>query len=256
MSRRHTSRHTASGGQVARFPQTFRGAQNGLLMMWFSSGNDTGGGRNGQARTIASPQGFSLVEVIVMLSVVSILVGSIVPAVWDSVSTAREIRAKNDVTQIASAVVNFQRDLGLGAFVRNGRAWGADTDARDFVQVLVSRGDAPRATSPGAAAWIDKASDLLEEHLLFNARAYPMLKAGLGIAWRGPYLSMPLDADPWGTEYLVNNSCLVPAAQRGMTDDCAVFVISAGPNRTIDTPFMQPVVRASVFGDDIAVRIQ
>ena len=224
--------------------------------MWSSSKSIIDGNPGQPACRLVSARGFSLVEMIVMLSVLSILVGSMVPVVWDSVATAREIRAKNDVTQIAAALVNFQRDLGVGGFVRSGRAWRSDLAARDLASLLVSRGDALRAQNPSAAGWMDMGGDQMEDHLHFNLRAYPLSRAGLGVAWRGPYLSSELGADPWGSRYMVNSWCLVPAAQRGAASDCAVFVISGGPNRSIETPFEQPVVYARVLGDDIAVRIQ
>jgi hypothetical protein len=36
----------------------------------------------------------------------------------------------------------------------------------------------------------------------------------------------------------------------------AVFVVSAGANGIIETPFEQSIVDAHVYGDDIVIRIQ
>ena len=36
----------------------------------------------------------------------------------------------------------------------------------------------------------------------------------------------------------------------------AVWVLSAGPNGTIETPFTLPILSATAGGDDIAIRIQ
>jgi hypothetical protein len=51
--------------------------------------------------------------------------------------------------------------------------------------------------------------------------------------------------DPWGNTYLVNFG----AARTGG----AIWVLSAGPDGVIDTPFDVPLPHASVRGDDVAV---
>jgi hypothetical protein len=60
--------------------------------------------------------------------------------------------------------------------------------------------------------------------------------------------------DPWQNRYMVNAG----AAQSRASDDGphAVFVLSAGPNGIIETPFWQPAQTAKGRGDDILVRIR
>jgi hypothetical protein len=46
-----------------------------------------------------------------------------------------------------------------------------------------------------------------------------------------------------------------PADAQGRTRK-AVFVVSAGNNGVIETPFEQPITDAQAYGDDIVIRIQ
>jgi type II secretory pathway pseudopilin PulG len=69
-------------------------------------------------------------------------------------------------------------------------------------------------------------------------------------AWRGPYLRGPVDPDPWGNRYAVNVAFLDPQPTTSLTGvgggfgpadypRLDVFVLSAGPDEEIDTPFAQ-----------------
>lgn len=55
--------------------------------------------------------------------------------------------------------------------------------------------------------------------------------------------------DPWGNAYVVN------LGARG-GGGAAIWILSAGPNGIIDTPFLQPANSAVAHGDDCAVRIR
>jgi len=62
-------------------------------------------------------------------------------------------------------------------------------------------------------------------------------------AWRGPYMTGPLDPDPWGNRYACNVIYLDPRTQtenmtayaNGYVED--TVVMSAGPDEEIDTDF-------------------
>ena len=56
-----------------------------------------------------------------------------------------------------------------------------------------------------------------------------------------------LTADPWGNAYVLNAA----AAPTG----AAVWLLSAGPDGIIDTPFVQPAANATTLGDDLAHRL-
>lgn len=55
-----------------------------------------------------------------------------------------------------------------------------------------------------------------------------------------------LTADPWGNAYVLNAAA--PA-------DAAVWLLSAGPDGIIETPFVQPAANATTLGDDLAHRL-
>jgi len=78
--------------------------------------------------------------------------------------------------------------------------------------------------------------------------------------WNGPYFSSEIAADPWGNRYVVNVALidLSPgAATASGQAKMAVWVLSAGPNGIIETPFASSILNATrAGGDDIATRIQ
>jgi type II secretory pathway pseudopilin PulG len=78
------------------------------------------------------------------------------------------------------------------------------------------------------------------------------------------YVSSTTSADPWGNRYLVNiGVALSPATaekpsvpgERGSDMLTAMWVLSAGPNGIIETPFNALASSASLGGDDIGARI-
>ena len=70
------------------------------------------------------------------------------------------------------------------------------------------------------------------------------------------------DSDPWGDKYLVNVQFLTPQGEDLASLEVptggrlAVVVLSAGPNRTIETEFEQLNDSFEAGGDDIVFRIQ
>lgn len=228
-----------------------------------------------------SERGLTLIETTVMLSVLFILAGALSPVVSDSISTARAVRAQHDLDQIAIGLVNLQRDVGALIPV-GGTTAARDANGRPVVGLLVSQGDAPKLpeiSGQGSVldgllpalkkpsqlprgdglprAWLETPAELLDHHLRENRPPYPEVAAGVGSGWNGPYLSKVIEGDPWGNRYMVNTAfSRFGAGHGGGRDRCAVFVISAGPDGIIQTPFEQPIDSASVRGDDLAVRIQ
>ena len=59
-----------------------------------------------------SERGITIIETTVILSVLFILAGAMSPIVSESVTTARAVKAKNDASMIAMAIINLQKDLG------------------------------------------------------------------------------------------------------------------------------------------------
>jgi hypothetical protein len=100
----------------------------------------------------------------------------------------------------------------------------------------------------GTAEWIagansDELADHLQNNLLSDGTRYPTTGE---FAWRGPYL-LENPEDPWGNRFISNVKWLQPGATPH-----AVWVLSAGPNRIIETTFSQ----ATLAGDDIGFRVK
>ncbi|MEI6669923.1 MAG: hypothetical protein WCP29_17375 [Acidobacteriota bacterium] len=221
--------------------------------------------------------GQTLFEIGVMVSALIVLAGTLLPVMGDSIANARVVVARNDATQIATAIVNFQRDLG--PLVLRRAAPSSSSDRTVAIDVLISNGPLPGlaaavpAASPAGAGlparpgrigrqalepWTTLFSaDVLAAHLRFNGRAYPAAASGTVTGWNGPYLGRDITSDPWGHAYLVNTALLRDNdGMMGVRFANAVFVLSAGPNGVIETPFVQPIQTAHAFGDDLIVRIQ
>jgi hypothetical protein len=69
-------------------------------------------------------------------------------------------------------------------------------------------------------------------------------------SWRGSYLTAPIRPDPWGNRYMINVQFLdtqpdLLTSFNAMALD--VFVLSAGPNEQVDTPF---AMDGATPGDD------
>ena len=61
---------------------------------------------------LKSPRGFSLIELMVVVALIVILMSLLFPAVQGALDAAKKAQAKNDVTQIATAIVAFDTEYG------------------------------------------------------------------------------------------------------------------------------------------------
>jgi type II secretory pathway pseudopilin PulG len=119
--------------------------------------------------------------------------------------------------------------------------------------------------------------DSIEGHLIKNilgnntAKSYPLRGTYAGDpqrGWAGPYIARLPKTDPWGNKYLINirelhaGHLLDPAFSTihgggpGNLPKIAVIVISAGPNRTLETSAEQHFDAFAAGGDDIVFRIK
>ena len=96
--------------------------------------------------------------------------------------------------------------------------------ASDVRFVLSGPGQAPQATD---TAWTTSMMSPLSAHASFIPA---------------------IPADPWGNAYMVNVGAHISHG--------AVWILSAGPDGIIETPFLQPAQSASVAGDDRALRVR
>jgi type II secretory pathway pseudopilin PulG len=235
-------------------------------------------------------RGITIIETTVILSVLFILAGVLSPIVSESIMTARAVKAKSDASMIAMGLINFQKDMGVGALALTGTTRSALPQTTGFPAVLVTAGEIPaiedneeeesslpaltllaqfgaHGSGDGDAAstkamrrkWQEGPTDTLDDHLMHNRRGYRFRQPGEYGGWNGPYLSAPIAGDPWGNRYLINTKFL--DGRTTIADEAgrvrrAVFVVSPGGNGVIETPFDQSVVDARAYGDDIVIRIQ
>jgi hypothetical protein len=200
---------------------------------------------------LRSEAGVTLLEVTLMLTATAALMAALAPTVSSTIRHGEIAVATQAMTDIQTQVLDALTDLNYNAFTVDGVKNGTE------VRMLVSDGDIPREVSgAGSASWqlpVDDTTglvDFLERHLVTDsprgsaANAYA--PPGNSGAWRGAYLTAPIDADPWGNRYAVNTQYLT-----GGNED--VVVMSAGPDEQIDTAFTANGLTAG--GDDLVVLV-
>jgi type II secretory pathway pseudopilin PulG len=238
---------------------------------------------------LRSQRGMTIIETTVVLSVMFILAGAMSPIVSESVTTARAVKAKNDASMIAMGLINLEKDLGGDALSLSNVASAGAQDV-NLPEVLASDGTAPAteevATDSGGLSlaslfsrgsdeaparrldarmlrqrrsWIEKSRSSMGDHLVTNRHGYRFRRPGEYGGWNGPYVSADIKGDPWGNQFLINSEWLdggTTAADANGNARRAVFVVSAGSDGVIQTPFDQPITDARAAGDDIVIRIQ
>ena len=200
--------------------------------------------------------GFTLIELTVVLAVIVTLALVLTPAIGNFINDSRLARTKTDTVTLAAAVTQFYKDNGFFP------QWSSATNGgpgpeNNKVDLLVSGGNVPVAGTPNT--WTTGTTDAMADQLIANAPAYTMRTSTSTFGWNGPYLSNTLGADAWNNRYAINVG-LIDTTQgtqtAGGATKSAVWVISAGANGQIDTPYSQPMTTAAPAGDDIAVKVQ
>ena len=242
---------------------------------------------------LRNQQGITIIETTVILSVLFILAGVMSPIVSESVTTARAVKAKSDASMIAMGIINFQKDLGADSLALSGMR--ALAQAVEFPEVLMTSGSVPEVEDPESEPselpamtilarpgngngngnggngdgseigtpqrrqWLEASAEPLDDHLMTNRKGYRFRKPGEYGGWNGPYLSAEVEGDPWGNQFMVNTKWFdggTTAADSQGNPRRAVFVVSAGADGVIQTPYDQPITDARAYGDDIVIRIQ
>ena len=208
------------------------------------------------ASATRSRGGFTLIELTVVLAVIVTLALVIAPAIGGIVAEARLARAQRDCQNIASAIVVFYRDNGFFPSWRLARAGGPGLPEHRL-QLLVSPGRIPQEDQQ--TPWTTGLAGQLVEQLVTDSPGYALRGPTSQTGWNGPYFSTAINSDPWGNRYVVNiellDSSATPITRSGRIK-AAVWVLSAGPDGFIDTPFVQSILTAAPGGDDIGFRIQ
>ncbi len=61
---------------------------------------------------LKSPRGFTIIELLVVVAIIGVLMSLLFPAVQGALDAAKKAQAKNDVMQIATAIVAFDTEYG------------------------------------------------------------------------------------------------------------------------------------------------
>lgn len=89
---------------------------------------------SGIRKHLRSAQAFTLMELLIVIAILGILMGLLFPAVNGALNSARKAQAKNDVVQIANAVVMYETEYGT--FPTNSSASPMDVGGT-FLQALM-----------------------------------------------------------------------------------------------------------------------
>lgn len=140
-----------------------------------------------------SSRGFTLIELLIVIAIIGILMALLFPAVQTALDAAKKAQAKNDVTQLATAITAYE--------VEYGRLPGTNSGAADvesgLMDALIGR---TNATTPNPRAIV-----------FFEAKNAKNKKAG--------YESGGKFYDPWGGAYKIvfdtdyDNTLDVPAGE-------------------------------------------
>ena len=63
-------------------------------------------------RALKSPPGLHHIELLVVVAIIGVLMSLLFPAVQGALDAAKKAQAKNDVTQIATAIVAYDTEYG------------------------------------------------------------------------------------------------------------------------------------------------
>jgi hypothetical protein len=195
-----------------------------------------------------SAGGFTLPQLAAAVAL-ALAMALVVPAVAATIVHRRRVaRAVADVTRIAAAL----REIAPGSLTGSPGPTGI-TPTASLLRTLAGPGELPK--SPRFPEWLTGRSDTLASQLA--AGDPPGMDTRPGNAGHPTRQPPEIGADPWGNRYLVNVGALSgdEPAGSGLRPMFVVWVLSAGANGIIETPFDQPGATATVGGDDVAARV-
>ncbi len=207
-------------------------------------------------------EGFTLIEVIIAVALVSILASAITLPMVRNIKNGKITRAQNDVQTIGTALISFYRDVGewptsggaVDRLVGNSSLGGGNNGIPAGVPDVSGSSRWQNFGQPGA----------LTEHLIRNRTAggaglYTVSRNPINSAgWNGPYLG-EVNLDPWGNPYLVNIRYARPPKSGTVSENFDmhnILVVSTGPNRRCETSFDDGIYDEMAGGDDIAFIVE
>ena len=132
---------------------------------------------SGRAPTARAARGFTLIELVVVISILAILSGVLVPRVSNHLKSARDARRLTDIKAVRSAIEQYHADKGSYPPANANSAfggWDVSNDG-DFIRVLRDQG------------YLDEdAADPIND-ATFHYRYYVYAKGSYGCAGASDY---------------------------------------------------------------------
>ena len=196
--------------------------------------------------------GLTLVEIVAVISIISILMGILIPVVNSHLDNQKKEKAKKDVQNIAKAIIAFYSTTDMWPTMdEKGRL--------NRVKILITGYSIPRKnpwkTNNGFWFWIqNNGCDLLANHLISNSpkgqRSFHYPRSGK-YRWRGPYIDNST-LDPWGRPYVIN---IISVYSNDPIKFRRMWVLSAGPDGIFQTPY-KATLADDISGDDIGILVK
>jgi type II secretory pathway pseudopilin PulG len=222
------------------------------------------------ARSVRNESGLatSLLEAALVIAIVAVISTMALVAAMRHLDEAKLARAAGDTETIGISIQSFMHDTGWAPVFKSGDARGPQDG---IFYLLQSDGSDPIIDASLNWPTMDSQRDRLENQLIKNSpggtgAAYPrigQISYNRLKGWNGPYTTAMPSSDPWGDRYFVNVQLLNPKGIQADSDLTlgagqrpAVFVVSAGPNRQLETKFDQVAEAFVAGGDDVVFRIQ
>ena len=218
-------------------------------------------------KVLRNNQGFSILEVVVVLAVLGALAAMLSPVVFRYVEDANRARAQQDTRTIATAIQQAYSDTGRWPFYKTGNGATAYTSGTDAAllftssnacasnAVVTANAEAPTATGAGwnlATAKCDTLTNQLIANSPFSGNGGVAYLTTGARRWQGPYTETLPAFDAWNKSYVVN------IGDAGANTD-AVLVISSGPDGILQTSADQALTSnagALSTSDDIVTRVK
>ena len=237
----------------------------------------------------------SLIEATATVAVGAVLAGVAVGSAIDAINDSKIQAALADVQVIGQGVITFYKDNSFFPLFKVGNSTGpgdaffnnlvSENGTYPTVDSSITgawslNGDVNYAAGATLFGHQVQATDAtIEGHLLTNLIDQTTVDGGLNFTgteaypdrgtitgdpqrgWSGPYVATLSSTDPWGNKYLINVRKLHVKhfSEIGSTEvlpNIGVVVISAGPNRALETSDAQTGETFTVRGDDIVFRIK
>ena len=201
-------------------------------------------------------RGITILEITLLLTVTTALVGALTPAVAAFIQDARIATATAYMAQLKTAILASLSDIGFPEFkVDDTPTCNASATDGCGGTAVTSTGMCCTTRTKSWVRPVDADSDastiytfvdFFDRHLVLDAPGNNTGNAYV-TSWQGAYLNAPIDPDPWGNRYMFSaeNLNLFP----GTAD-----LLSAGPDEAVDTTW--DLATTTAGADDLVLFVQ